>query len=410
MIIGIVEDNLEKAESLRKFLEEKCLSAEDSHVTWSCILDALAGLMTRSVDLLILDIVLPLRNGDNEPLQDGGSVLLTEIHSRESIKRPRFILGLTEYQAVAVKTSDVFNDFNWHLVEYSSANDRWKHRVSLAVEHLRARRDADKSREHLVDFAIITALSDPEFRQVMQVFPELDALATCRYSPTWHHGSVETNNGNRTIVAASAGSMGSASAAILTQRIISEYRPKVILLLGIAAGSRGEVIIGDVVFGNYVFTHDSGKRKLKGDEVVFEPSPHPLNVDLGTAARVAEPGQAAEIMCEAVHAWPAPVPDGRLKLRVGPVACGNQVIATADVMKELAARQDRKLLALDMESHGVILTCESESEPKPRGFVLKGICDYADESKADDFQPFAAFMSAMVARKLVERGLLEASG
>ena len=43
--------------------------------------------------------------------------------------------------------------------------------------------------------------------------------------------------------------------------------------------------------------------------------------------------------------------------------------------------------------------------PRPKGLVIKGVCDYADEEKSDQYQKFAAFTSAQFAKLLYENFL-----
>ena len=47
--------------------------------------------------------------------------------------------------------------------------------------------------------------------------------------------------------------------------------------------------------------------------------------------------------------------------------------------------------------------------PKPKALSLKGVSDVADEAKADDFQPYAAFVSAELLRVLFEDHLFVAA-
>ena len=61
--------------------------------------------------------------------------------------------------------------------------------------------------------------------------------------------------------------------------------------------------------------------------------------------------------------------------------------------------------ALDMEFYAVMHAVKEASEPGPKGLVIKGVCDYADEEKSDQYQKFAAFNSAQFAKLLFEEFL-----
>ena len=52
--------------------------------------------------------------------------------------------------------------------------------------------------------------------------------------------------------------------------------------------------------------------------------------------------------------------------------------------------------ALDMESYEVMYAVKGSTVPRPKGLVIKGVCDYADEEKSNRYQKFAAFNSAQL--------------
>ena len=60
---------------------------------------------------------------------------------------------------------------------------------------------------------------------------------------------------------------------------------------------------------------------------------------------------------------------------------------------------------LDMESYSVLYVAENSREPKPTGLVVKSICDYADSSKSDQYQKFAAYTSSGYVKYLLEKCL-----
>ena len=61
--------------------------------------------------------------------------------------------------------------------------------------------------------------------------------------------------------------------------------------------------------------------------------------------------------------------------------------------------------ALDMESYEVMYAVKGSTVPRPKGLVIKGVCDYADEEKSDQYQKFASFNSAQFAKLLYEEFL-----
>ncbi|MBL8150974.1 MAG: CHAT domain-containing protein, partial [Blastocatellia bacterium] len=100
----------------------------------------------------------------------------------------------------------------------------------------------------------------------------------------------------------------------------------------------------------------------------------------------------------------APEPDSpEPKAHYGSFASGNSVIEDRFIFDELAER-DRKILALEMEAASFLRACYAKDSSLV-AFVVKGVCDYADSEKADNFHRYSAeaaarFMVAFAAEAL----------
>jgi nucleoside phosphorylase len=55
-----------------------------------------------------------------------------------------------------------------------------------------------------------------------------------------------------------------------------------------------------------------------------------------------------------------------------------------------------------MEAYAVFAASDEAPLPQPKAFVLKGVCDFADDEKNDSLQSYAAYTSASALRALVE--------
>ncbi|KAE8155002.1 hypothetical protein BDV25DRAFT_170327 [Aspergillus avenaceus] len=80
------------------------------------------------------------------------------------------------------------------------------------------------------------------------------------------------------------------------------------------------------------------------------------------------------------------------KIHYGLIASGNSLIKDAVLRDQLAAEKD--VLCFEMEAAGLAnhFPC----------LVVRGICDYADSHKNNDWQPYAAFTAAVYARELLK--------
>jgi len=173
-------------------------------------------------------------------------------------------------------------------------------------------------------------------------------------------------------------------------------RPKLIVLVGICAGVRGEVALGDVVVSTDVFTWDYGKLTDGGG---FSPAPvsFPVQEALLSALRGDE---FSSVPAEYWENFGSAKPEIPPKLYFGPVASGSSVIADEGVMEKIKL-QNRKILAVDMEALAVHAACAASSHPQPAVITMKSVCDFADKEKHSGVQPFAAGVSAALINPLV---------
>ncbi len=67
----------------------------------------------------------------------------------------------------------------------------------------------------------------------------------------------------------------------------------------------------------------------------------------------------------------------------------------ADPTEALRYREtQRKIIGLDMEMYATFYAAHHSCRPAPHPIGLKSVCDFADEKKGEEFQPYAAYTSA----------------
>ncbi len=238
------------------------------------------------------------------------------------------------------------------------------------------------------DVAIITALPK-----------ELDAVlqhGEKKYSMGWSR--VESARSIRTyyrsenkvrtrIVAVQASGMGQLNAAIVTADVINDFSPKVILLVGIAAGIKEGVNLGDVVISEQIIDYEPGKLTDGGAHQNFPvyASTQPLLTKLREYR-----DQEWKVKVLAAR------PDGNRSLmpevHYGDIFCGNKVVADGQMVAGLK-EHFRKAIALEMESAGIAALLNQRDQP-PYFAMVKAICDRADRAKDDRWQEYAADAAA----------------
>lgn len=250
-----------------------------------------------------------------------------------------------------------------------------------------------------IDFAIITTLNE-EFKAAENVFA-LSEHGTCSF------GWVSTPTGMRSIVLVQCNTYGSVSSAEATSRVLHEWAPKFVFLLGRCGGWRDDeenlptaeknkstLQEGDVVVANRIFTYEyQALKKNKQGELVIE-------YDTRTIPSSTNLKQHANKMIRNSWTYLGEVPDDlgltRKPLAVcGDFACGNKLIRQGSTWFDeiKIALGARKIVAVEMEGEGV--WCSSENfASKPEFLMIKGISDFADSNKTDKYKEVASLTAA----------------
>ncbi len=359
-------------------------------------------------DLLIVDIQIPLRFGST-PLKDGGIRLLLEVAAdSERYSLPGHIIAITAYDKAVLDYQQQLADLAIQLVKYDASTDNWVDKLQRKALHaLASQRSPQYSRSYDYDVGIITALEDVEFDMLLHVFSDIKWNILDRNdSAIYHSAELPRNTGGPPVrlVATSAPQMGMVASSILATKLISFYRPRYLVMTGIAAGISDRIKVGDVLVAEFSWDYGSGKSMVKDGRSVFLPDPRPLVLDpkLRSFFTLIKRDEAS--LAQFRSAWPAKKTAEACTLHLGPLASGAAVVMDKGVV-ETVQSHNRKLIGIDMEGYGIMSAGHQASEPRPLSIVIKGISDLADENKDDDYQPYAAYMSAKVLRKLIQEHL-----
>jgi nucleoside phosphorylase len=215
-----------------------------------------------------------------------------------------------------------------------------------------------------------------------------------RYTHVYRESFLQTAAGKKLrVVATASTSMGLTAAAIATTQLVLQFRPKIVAMIGIAAGTRsGGKQFGDVLVADPSVDYNSGKVVDSKGIREFQPDPYPigLNPRLRTVLKRYAGNDEA---FEKIRArWTGKVPGGKNRLHVGPLGAADQVIDDPNRVLEIT-KNWRKLVGVEMETYAVYRACHESPEPQPRMISFKSVCDFAAE-KTDSWQAYAAFTAA----------------
>ena len=239
--------------------------------------------------------------------------------------------------------------------------------------------------------AILTAV-EIETQSVHNLYAEWDKIIFPGDRQTYYRTEFSRENRTHKLITAQQDVMGMTSSALLCAKVIAHFRPEYIIMCGIAAGIGegidqiyGDILVPDVVWdystGKFVGAHES---EMRFGDLGFLPRPKSIAVDESVLSVI----RSIQLR-----------DDNEFHVHIGPMACGSAVVAN----NEFVSR--RVLPLFPMESYSVIYSAMNFSAPSPKAIILKGICDYANEEKSDQYQKFAAYNSSQFTKYLLERHL-----
>jgi nucleoside phosphorylase len=399
MNLLIVDDQPRRYDRLILALAAHGITREQIDIV-VCAIDAREKLDARSYDLLVLDILLPLRPESEEDPQNAMD-LLFEIREGEVSYPPRYVLGITADRAVAGDALQQFSAWCWTVLDYSDSNDEWVARVVNCANFVRdqsTRPTVDVAR---TDLAIVCALRDPELTQILQLPWNWKAARPIDDVTFVRDGFLDVGGRRITVAATSAARMGMVSTALRSASLVAQLKPRIIAMTGICAGVRGKVNIGDVLLADPAWDFQSGKRVKDRENTQFSMRPHQLPAHAKIRAYIDEIRSDSAAMLALSGAYDCR-PPGISRVFVGPVASGSAVLADGEVVARIRD-QHQELLGVEMEIYGLYAAAYAAPSPQPICFALKGVCDFADPDKEDDHQRYAAYASARVLQLLIER-------
>ncbi|KAF3293548.1 hypothetical protein TWF132_004516 [Orbilia oligospora] len=176
-------------------------------------------------------------------------------------------------------------------------------------------------------------------------------------------------------------------------------------LVGIGAGIPGKVELGDVVIGTEWAQWDFGKTNQHGifEHTGKECRPPQELLSVIQSLRSRHELQGKTMIPTYLDDLKANHPNlegkyksigdpKKAKVHYGLIASGNQVVKDEKLRDSIAKRLNEKVLCIEMEAAGLV------GIP---AIVVRGICDYADSNKNDEWQEYAAAVAAACTKELL---------
>jgi nucleoside phosphorylase len=207
------------------------------------------------------------------------------------------------------------------------------------------------------------------------------------------------------------GKAGNTDAAAEAMSVLHAARPKFMVLCGIAAGCRGKVKIGDVVVPRAVV--DTTRKVAQDGRLLGRPeitSPQAAVVKMTAASVIASEkwrGRFRQLVPD-----PLVPPTGSDREYAEHVAAepsehdaavlsDNLLLRDPAVAVDAANTLHQQIRAAEMEAAGFVAACGRLYPPVP-WYIVRGISDFGDQLKADQFHRLAACAAASYTALYVE--------
>jgi nucleoside phosphorylase/CheY-like chemotaxis protein len=399
----VVEDNAEKRARIARSLSEVIGGDMNGVEFVGTVREAMTRVQTRLYDVLILDISLPMRAQDDAS-PHGGIEFLKSIISRPQVyKMPGHVIGVTAYEDIYAEVAGQFSSRLLTLVQYDAGSSDWEHALQARVRHIVDFENARAIEPNNIqcDVAIVCALHSPELSAVLNLPWNWQQIGIAHdHTPYWRGSFIHCGH-HRSVYAANAARMGMPSAAVLATKMIYNFRPRHLAMVGIAAGVRGKVNIGDVVAADPCWDWGNGKIVTSAERDRLLASPVHLRLSPSVREHIHSISRDRALLANIMNQWPSDLPETSLAVHVGPMASGASVLADGGTISRIIEQQ-RNLLAVEMEAYSVFEAAEEAPEPHPTAFVLKSIVDFANGEKDDRFQKYGAYTSSKMLQHLCE--------
>ncbi|GAA0282583.1 5'-methylthioadenosine/S-adenosylhomocysteine nucleosidase [Methylorubrum aminovorans] len=251
------------------------------------------------------------------------------------------------------------------------------------------------------------------------------------------HGTLPARNGGKHEIVVVRTSAGNAVSAALAERLFADFGLDEVMMVGIAGGiprvapKHDDVRLGDIVVSGRkgVIQYDHVKERVTGPQPAHQPmAPVRAFVDLAETISGSETAMAAfnTRLAEATredgpykrpHARTDVLrddrdPDNPVTIRrkkderrarhaslafTGAVGSATKVVKSHEERERV--REDYGVIAVEMEGAGVAEAAMSNGKGF---FVVRGICDYANDGKNDGWHRYASMAAAVFAVHLIE--------
>ncbi|MES1939010.1 response regulator receiver domain-containing protein [Salinisphaera sp. T5B8] len=368
----VIEDEADKRDSLTREIDN-FFDATTSEIEFSeTFSDATRSLLRSTYDLIVVDLILPRRAGD-EPADVSYEIL--EHITESGLNNNTTIVAISRFEEIVTEHSKAFARAGIFLISYGDES-HWKACLNICMQKV--------CFSNTYKFVIICAL-------------ELERSAYRAVNDqSFEYGELTSFSGldiREMQLAGVRGAcvvlprMGIVDSSIVSTRILEVLKPDIVCMSGICGGFPDEVEVGTLLVSDVCWEHQAGK--WRGDSFQVRSFQEPLNNEVRVIIhQILENDPNFRLLESKYGQINVPHVGGK----IAPTVSGSAVIAS-EIYQQQIRRQHGNVAGIDMEIFG-LHRAVSLSQTKPICFAVKTVVDMADEQKNDDIHDGGAILAA----------------
>ena len=260
----------------------------------------------------------------------------------------------------------------------------------------------------------IVTVKECELRAVLATLGKNMPLHEDRASGAFRYwfGELVQNDGAKlSLVVTCVGEPRNVPCAIAVEHLVNDFALDLLMCVGIAAGPKDKVKLGDVVCADRVYDYEHVRlelHKLFGLFKLRKSAPRPLysevHKSIKLAAQIYEKKSMDNLLAQVLpktdrERLPVGFPNTFAPgFHKGTIAAGEKLIADGSLRK-MYRKVDQNIRAGDQEDSGFAQVAVLK---EIRWCVFRGICDYADPNKGDNWQYVAALAASCAAMSFLQ--------
>lgn len=224
----------------------------------------------------------------------------------------------------------------------------------------------------------------------------------------WERQIDSADGASLDVVISMVGEAGNVASAAASYRVFNTYDVGLCCLVGTAAGLRSKVALGDVVAAEIVLDYERARLEPSGPKK--RPVPCAVGIRIGRDLANFDPRRFGWYDCfdaccdrlrdDPYESLPATEDGWRPTFHSGVVLSGEKLVADGS-MEALRSEYHDRVRALDTDSAGFARACAESAVP---WLVFRGISDFGDAGKDDQWQVLSCLSAATAARVFLENG------